>query len=150
MLDNKKHQSILAVRWMFDLKRDSHNDSPHLPVENHRSFLFVDGRSKISRLEGYMPSSFPRTNSLISNSTPRDVHLMDQALAEIQTLPYPNLRDITCQVRNDELILYGQVESFFQKQFVQERLRLCLGNEVAIKNELRVGEPFPVSKRAEI
>ena len=76
----------------------------------------------------------------------REVHLMDQAHAEVRSLPYGPLREVTCRVENDVAVLSGRVSNFYQKQLAQERLRQCLGADIQIRNDLQVrGEDvFPV------
>ncbi len=82
--------------------------------------------------------SLHSTSSHTSQQPLRDVHLTDQALAELLSLPYGSLRQVTCRVQDNHVLLTGTVPSFYQKQLAQERLRKCLGTSVSISNELHV------------
>lgn len=68
----------------------------------------------------------------------RDVHLEDQARAELDSLPYGALRRTSCRMQENRLVLSGTVPSFHLKQLAQEHLRKCMGPEVLISNELLV------------
>lgn len=68
----------------------------------------------------------------------REVHLMDQALAELQAIPYGSFRQVNCRMEDHVAILSGRVSTFYQKQLAQERLRQCLGTGFQIRNELHV------------
>ena len=70
--------------------------------------------------------------------TLRDLHLADQAQAELLSLPYGSLRQVQCRVQDYHVVLTGTVPSFYQKQLAQEHLQKCLGAEVRISNELHV------------
>lgn len=87
--------------------------------------------------------------ALLTKSIPysaRDVHLEDQAHAELRALPYGALRRTSCQVENNCLILKGVVPTFHQKQLAQEHLQKCFGTGVSIANELQVQPKHPGSK----
>lgn len=71
----------------------------------------------------------------------RDIHLADQALAELHSLPYSGLRNVCCRVDDQVIVLSGCVPTFYQKQLAQEKLRLYLGADIAIQNDLQVGDP---------
>lgn len=90
--------------------------------------------------------SFHTENIMTAQSSLRDVPLMDQALAELQSLPYGPLRQVNCRVENNIAVLSGRVSTFYQKQLAQERLRQCLGAGIQICNDLQVQckDVFPV------
>lgn len=70
--------------------------------------------------------------------TPRDVHLEDQARAELLASSYVDLRQITCRVHGQSLELHGQVTSYFLKQIAQSMLLRLFQNELRIVNGLSV------------
>ncbi len=79
----------------------------------------------------------------ITGRTARDMHLEDQAHAELQASSYVDLRQITCCVHGRCLELHGRVASFFLKQIAQSTLLSRFRNELKIVNGLTVGSrPF--------
>lgn len=83
----------------------------------------------------------------IAARTLRDVHLEDQAHAELQASSYVDLRQVRCRVHNRSLELHGQVTSFFLKQIAQVMLLRLFQNELKIVNGLVVSSVRSRTKR---
>lgn len=61
--------------------------------------------------------------------------------AELRSSVYSSLRNVTCEVHEDLVILRGNVPSYYLKQLALAQARRVLGNGQSIENQVAVKHP---------
>src|SRR5262245_20705334 len=62
----------------------------------------------------------------------------EAAMAELKKSSYPEVRHIQCELRRDELRLFGEVPTYFHKQVAQQSVYKWRGSKAQIVNHVTV------------
>lgn len=77
------------------------------------------------------------TASFTNQPASTDLSLADRVRICIHRMGYPQLKTVDCQCEGDEILLKGQIDSFYMKQVAQEVATKTPGVR-AVHNEIEV------------